>query len=79
MVEKASPLNPLYDDVARLRIVRAHLREVNPAVKTGNFAKARDSFKAFDASGQHLRISSRRALATPTTRLKKGWSTSSAC
>jgi hypothetical protein len=48
MVEKASPLNPLYDDVARLRIVRAHLREVNPAVKTGNFAKARDSFKAFD-------------------------------
>ena len=48
MVEKASPLNPLYDDVARLRIVRAHLREVNPAVKSGNFAKARDSFKAFD-------------------------------
>ena len=35
-------------DVARLRIVRAHLREVNPAVKTGNFAKARDSFNAFD-------------------------------
>src|SRR5580765_5374122 len=24
MVEKAQPLNPLYDDVARLRIVRAH-------------------------------------------------------
>jgi tetratricopeptide (TPR) repeat protein len=48
MVEKASPLNPLYDDVARLRIVRAHLREVNPAVKAGDFAKARNSFKAFD-------------------------------
>ena len=48
MVEKAPPLNPLYDDVARLRIVRAHLREVNPAVKAGNFAKARNSFKAFD-------------------------------
>ena len=48
MVEKAAPLNPLYDDVARLRIVRAHLREVNPAVKAGNFAKARNSFKAFD-------------------------------
>ena len=48
MVEKASPLNPLYDDVARLRIVRAHLREVNPAVKAGIFAKARNSFTAFD-------------------------------
>jgi hypothetical protein len=48
MVEKARPLNPIYDDVARLRIVRAHLREVNPAVKAGNFAKARKSFKEFD-------------------------------
>jgi hypothetical protein len=48
MVEKAPPLNRLYDDVARLRMVRAHLREVNPAVKVGNFAKARRSFKAFD-------------------------------
>src|SRR5215475_6741984 len=48
MVEKAAPLNPLYDDVARLRIVRAHLREVPPALKAGNFAKARNSFKNFD-------------------------------
>jgi hypothetical protein len=48
MVEKAMPLNPLYDDVARLRIVRAYLRAVNPAVKAGNFAKARKSFKEFD-------------------------------
>src|SRR4051794_14900043 len=32
MVEKGQPLNPLFDDVARLRIVRAHLREVNPAL-----------------------------------------------
>jgi hypothetical protein len=31
MVGKAMPLNRLYDDVARLRIERAHLREVNPA------------------------------------------------
>jgi hypothetical protein len=29
----AAPLNPLYDDVARLRIVRAHLREVTSALK----------------------------------------------
>jgi hypothetical protein len=42
------PLNPLFDDVARLRIVRAHLREVPPALKAGNFAKARKSFQAFD-------------------------------
>ena len=48
MVAKAAPLNPLYDDVARLRIVRAHLREVVPALKAGNFDKARKSFAAFD-------------------------------
>ena len=45
---KAAPLNRLYDDVARLRIVRAHLREVNPALKAGNIAKARKSFGAFN-------------------------------
>ncbi len=48
MVEKGAPLSPLYDDVARLRIVRAHLREVNPALKAGDLAKARKSFAAFD-------------------------------
>ena len=48
MVEKAAPLNPLYDEVARLRIVRAHLREVPPALKVGNFDKAKKSFKNFD-------------------------------
>jgi iron uptake system EfeUOB component EfeO/EfeM len=47
MVQKGAPLNPLYDDVARLRIVRAHLREVNPALKAGDLAKARKSFAAF--------------------------------
>jgi iron uptake system EfeUOB component EfeO/EfeM len=47
-VEKAAPLNPLFDDVARLRTVRAHLREVNPALKAGDLAKARKSFSAFD-------------------------------
>ena len=45
---KAAPLNPLYDDVARLRIVRAHLREVTPALKAGNLANARKSFEAFE-------------------------------
>ncbi len=48
MVEKAEPLGPLYDDVARLRIVRAHLREVNPALKAGDLAKARKSFGEFE-------------------------------
>jgi hypothetical protein len=48
LVSKAQPLNPLYDDVARLRIVRAHLREVVPALKAGNVAKARKSYEEFD-------------------------------
>jgi len=47
-VEKAEPLGPLYDDVARLRTVRAHLREVNPALRAGDLAKARKSFGEFD-------------------------------
>jgi tetratricopeptide (TPR) repeat protein len=50
MVSKAPPLNPLFDDVARLRIVRAHLREVVPALKAGNFDKARKSFTTFDGT-----------------------------
>jgi tetratricopeptide (TPR) repeat protein len=50
MVSNAAPLNPLFDDIARLRIERAHLREVIPALKAGNFAKARKSYEAFDAN-----------------------------
>ena len=48
MFAREAPLNPLYDDVARLRIVRAHLREVTPALKAGNLAKARKSFDIED-------------------------------
>ena len=48
LVAKAPPLNPLFDDVARLRIVRANLREVNPALKAGQVAKARQSFATFN-------------------------------
>jgi hypothetical protein len=47
MVEYGQPLNPLYDDVARLRMVRANLRSVTLALKTGDVAKARKSFAAF--------------------------------
>jgi hypothetical protein len=45
--ERAAPLNPLYDDVARLRIVRASFRPVTPALKAGDIAKARQSVAAF--------------------------------
>jgi septation ring formation regulator EzrA len=48
LVEKGQPLNPSFDDVARLRIVRARLREMNPALKAGDLAKARKSFVQFD-------------------------------
>src|SRR5215213_5154022 len=39
MIAGMPPLNPLYDDIARLRIVRAHLLEVTPALKAGNLMK----------------------------------------
>jgi hypothetical protein len=54
MVEKGKPLNRLYDDVARLRIVRAHLREVSPALKAGDMAKARKSFGAFNDTWDNI-------------------------
>jgi tetratricopeptide (TPR) repeat protein len=49
MVEKAAPLKPLYDDVARLRMVRANLREMTPELKAGEVTKARKSFATFEA------------------------------
>jgi tetratricopeptide (TPR) repeat protein len=68
MVEHGDPLNPLYDDVARLRIVRAHLREVNPAMKLGNLDKARRSFDKFDAEWDNIedlvKVRSREAYDT---------------
>ena len=54
MVEKGKPLNRLYDDVARLRIVRAHLREVTPALKAGDIAKAHKSFGAFNDTWDNI-------------------------
>ena len=54
LVEKSAPLNRLYDDVARLRIERAHLREVNPALKAGNLARARKSFEAFNDNWDNI-------------------------
>ena len=49
MVASAQPLNAGYDDVARLRIVRAPLREVVPDLKDGKIAEARKSYEAFDS------------------------------
>ena len=53
-VEKAAPLNRLYDDVARLRMERAHLREVTPALNAGNIAKAKKSFDAFNDNWDNI-------------------------
>jgi hypothetical protein len=47
MIERASPINPLFDDIARLRIVRANIRPLNPALKAGDMAKARKALAAF--------------------------------
>lgn len=47
LVVKSPPLDPRYDDVALLRMVRAHLREVVPALKAGDIDRARTSFAAF--------------------------------
>jgi hypothetical protein len=54
MVAKGAPLNRFYDDVARLRIVRSHLREVNPALMAGDLAKARKSFGAFNDTWDNI-------------------------
>src|SRR5215510_10051493 len=46
-IEKAPALSPLYDDVARMRITRAPLRDVAPALKAGDLTKARAAFGEF--------------------------------
>jgi hypothetical protein len=73
LVEKGQPLNPLYDDVARLRIVRAHLREVNPALKAGDLAKARKSFGEFDEKWDSIEdiIKHRNVRRTPDRRRRR--------
>jgi len=55
MVEKAPPLNPLYDDIARVRTARSPLRIVNPAMKEGNVTKAQRAFAAFRANWPGIR------------------------
>jgi tetratricopeptide (TPR) repeat protein len=72
MVAKAAPLNPLYDDIARLRIVRAHLREVVPALKAGNFDKARKSFAAFDTEWDSIEDMIKARSADDYVAIEKG-------
>jgi hypothetical protein len=50
MIEKAAPISPLFDDVARLRIARANLLPVIPAMKAGDFTKAREGVTGFRRS-----------------------------
>lgn len=54
MVTKAAPLNPKFDDVARLRIERTYLRDVPLALKAGNVARARASFGQFDDNWDNI-------------------------
>jgi len=72
MVEKAAPLNPLYDDVARLRIVRANLRDVTPAIKAGDVAKARKSYAAFDDKWDSIEDLIKARSADSYTDIEKG-------
>jgi len=55
MVEKAPPINPLYDDIARVRTARSPLRIVNPAMKEGHVTKAQKAFAAFRANWPGIR------------------------
>jgi hypothetical protein len=72
IVTKAAPLNAVYDDVARLRIVRAHLREVGPALKAGNVAKARKSFAAFDSTWDSIEDMIKARSADDYVAIEKG-------
>ena len=72
MVAKAPPISPLYDEVTRLRIVRSHLREVPPALKAGNFAKARKSFEEFDTNWDSIEDLVKARNADSYTAIEKG-------
>jgi hypothetical protein len=47
-VAAAPPLNARFDDVARLRIERSHLRDVQNFLKAGKLAEAKLAWTAFD-------------------------------
>jgi len=53
-VAKAAPLNAKFDDVARLRIERSHLRDVQNRLKEGKVADARKAWTAFDDNWDNI-------------------------
>ena len=69
---KAPPLNRLYDDVARLRLERAHLREVTPALKAGNIARAKKSFAAFNDNWDNIEDLVKTRSISAYTGIEKG-------
>ena len=53
-VAKAPPLNSKFDDVARLRIERSHLRDVQNFLKAGKVADAKKAWMAFDDNWDNI-------------------------
>lgn len=53
-VAKAAPLNAKFDDVARLRIERSHLRDVQNFLKAGKVAEAKTAWTAFDDNWDNI-------------------------
>jgi len=53
-VAKAPPLNSKFDDVARLRIERSHLRDVQNFLKAGGVADAKKAWTAFDDNWDNI-------------------------
>jgi tetratricopeptide (TPR) repeat protein len=72
MIEKAAPLNPLYDDVARVRTARSPLRFVNPAMKDGNVTHAQKAFAAFRSNWPGIRDFIRMRSADAFETVEKG-------
>jgi hypothetical protein len=46
--EAGPALSPLFDDVTALRVVRAELRKIGPALKANDLATAKAGYEAFD-------------------------------
>jgi hypothetical protein len=46
--EAGPALSPLFDEVTALRVARAELRKIGPALKANDFATARAAYEAFD-------------------------------
>jgi hypothetical protein len=53
-VGKAPPLNAKFDDVARLRIERSHLRDAQNFLKEGKVADAKKAWTAFDDNWDNI-------------------------